>query len=129
MTHLPTLGSTIAQMPTAQLAPILAQEARTFRIMSDASPDPEPFGEFPAEAIVPPRASQAAAPPEPLDETTIAASLVRMRVIGSHERPRLQPLDGGVSSDLWGIDVAGRPLCLKRVVRQLKVQQLRQGTT
>src|SRR5260370_1695573 len=100
MTHLPTLGSTIAQMPTAQLAPILAQEARTFRIMSDASPDPEPFGEFPAEAIVPPRASPAAAPPQPLDETTIAASLVRMGAIGSHERPPLQPPDARLPADL-----------------------------
>src|SRR5260370_40955999 len=99
MTHLPTLGSTIAQMPTAQLAPILAQEARTFRIISDASPDPEPFGEFPAEAIVPPRASQAAAPPDPLDETTIAASLLRMGGLASLERPRLHARAGGRSPE------------------------------
>ena len=97
--------------------------------MSNASPDSEPFGEFPAEAIVEPRGNRAAAPLEPLDADAIAASLVRMGVIGSHERPRLQPLDGGVSSELWLIDVPGRRLCLKRALPQLKVAQLWEAPT
>src|SRR4051794_13061204 len=90
--------------------------------MSDSSPDP--FGEFPADPPVPRRSGAAAAQPEPLDEPTMTASLVRMGVIGSHERPRFQELDGGVSSEIWLIDVPGRRLCLKRALPQLRVAQL-----
>ncbi len=92
--------------------------------MSDPPVDPEPFGEFSAEAVELPRASPAMSPFEPLDEAAITASLVRMGVIGAGERPRLQPLDGGVSSEVWLIDMPGRRLCLKRALPRLKVAQL-----
>src|SRR5207302_6054855 len=86
--------------------------------MSDA------FGEFPADEIPRRPVDASMGPIEPLDEPTMTASLVRMGVIGSHERPRFQPLDGGVSSEIWLIDVPGRRLCLKRALPQLKVAQL-----
>ncbi len=82
----------------------------------------EPFGEFPADDAVPPAAA-AERPIEPLDERAIAASLVRMGVIGSHQRPRVQPLGGGVSSEIWLVDVPGRRLCLKRALPRLRVTQ------
>ncbi|MGE5270863.1 MAG: phosphotransferase family protein [Thiohalocapsa sp.] len=93
--------------------------------MSNSTSDVEPFGEFPATAAVETAASGGAAPLpfEPLDERAIAASLVRMGVIGSHQRPHLQPLEGGVSSEIWRVDVPGRCLCLKRALPRLKVAQ------
>src|SRR5262249_33603686 len=91
--------------------------------MSDPSSQPEVFGEFPAEP--PPAVAVAASPGlEPLDEVQIAASLVRMGIIGTSEQPRVQALDGGVSSEIWLVDVPGRRLCLKRALPQLKVAQL-----
>jgi aminoglycoside phosphotransferase (APT) family kinase protein len=34
------------------------------------------------------------------------------------------PLAGGVSSDIWRVDVSGRSLCIKRALPQLKVAQI-----
>src|SRR5579862_5958942 len=95
---------------------------------ADPAPQSEPFGEFaadgvPRSAVAPPR------PIEPLDEQTIIASLVRMGVIGSNERPRIAAMDGGVSSEIWRIDLAGRRLCLKRALPRLRVAQLWEAPT
>jgi aminoglycoside phosphotransferase (APT) family kinase protein len=91
-------------------------------VMSDPSQS-DTFGEFPADAAAP--ASAERTPPvEPLDEPAIAAALLRMGVIGSHQRPHARPLDGGVSSEIWLIDVPGRRLILKRALPRLKVAQL-----
>jgi aminoglycoside phosphotransferase (APT) family kinase protein len=90
--------------------------------MTNLSPEEDSFGEFPADAGIQGE-SVAALPIEPLDERLIAASLVRMGIIGSQERPRCQPLEGGVSSEIWLIDVPGRRLCLKRALPRLKVAQ------
>jgi aminoglycoside phosphotransferase (APT) family kinase protein len=80
------------------------------------------FGAFPADEA-PPRRVAAAPPLEPLDRETIAASLVRMGVIGSNERPRCEPMEGGASSEIWRVDVPGRRLCLKRALPELRVAQ------
>src|SRR5438552_1419442 len=61
---------------------------------------------------------------EPLDERTIVAALVRIGIIGDCERVRCRPLEGGVSSEIWLVELAGRRLCLKRALPQLKVAQL-----
>jgi aminoglycoside phosphotransferase (APT) family kinase protein len=91
-------------------------------MVTDAMSDIEGFGEFSADEIPPP-ATVAAPPIEPLDEWKIVASLVRMGVIGSQERPHAERMEGGVSSEIWRIDLAGRRLCLKRALPQLKVAQ------
>lgn len=59
-----------------------------------------------------------------LDDNAIAAALIRMGLIGSNERPRCRPLEGGVSSDIWLVELPGRRLCVKRALPQLKVAQL-----
>jgi len=38
------------------------------------------------------------------------------------EQARWEPLSGGVSSDIWRVDVPGRSLCVKRALAQLKVE-------
>src|SRR5437867_3850469 len=91
-------------------------------MMSEPVPQSEPFGEFPADPL-PLRVASVSRPVEPLDDRAIAAALVRMGVIGSQEKPRCEPLEGGVSSEIWRVDVPGRRLCLKRALPQLKVAQ------
>jgi aminoglycoside phosphotransferase (APT) family kinase protein len=95
---------------------------------SDAAPHSDSFGEF-APDDAPQRSAAVAPPIEPLDEAMIGASLVRMGVIGTNERPRVRPLEGGVSSEIWQIDVPGRRLCLKRALPQLKVAQVWEAPT
>jgi aminoglycoside phosphotransferase (APT) family kinase protein len=58
----------------------------------------------------------AAAPP-----AEILAALSRLGLVGGGERPRCSPLPGGVSSDIWRVDLAGGPICVKRALPKLKV--------
>jgi len=67
---------------------------------------------------------QSSSSTQDLDESAIADALARMGILGPGERPRCQPLEGGVSSDIWLIDLPGRRLCLKRALPRLKVEQL-----
>ncbi len=54
-------------------------------------------------------------PPELLQALT-SAHLLR-----PGERPVATPLTGGVSSDIWRVDLAAGPVCLKRALAKLKV--------
>ncbi len=65
-----------------------------------------------------------APPAQRLDDNAIAASLLRMGLIGRGERPFCRPLEGGVSSEIWLIELPGRRLCVKRALPRLKVAQL-----
>jgi len=59
-----------------------------------------------------------------LDEEAIVAALQRMKLLPPGQRARCLPLPGGVSSDIWLVDVPGRRLCLKRALPRLKVEQV-----
>ena len=61
---------------------------------------------------------------QPLDDNAIAGALLRMRLIDPGEQPCCRPLEGGVSSDIWLIDLPGRRICVKRALPRLKVAQL-----
>ncbi len=52
---------------------------------------------------------------------TLYEALRRMRLIGGTEQPALVPLAGGVSSDIYRVDLAERSICLKRALPKLKV--------
>src|SRR5215210_4089803 len=60
----------------------------------------------------------------PLDQQTIAAALDRMGLLGPGEIPRFRPLEGGVSSEIWLVEIADRRFCLKRALPRLRVAQL-----
>ncbi|GHD51611.1 putative aminoglycoside phosphotransferase [Thalassobaculum fulvum] len=45
----------------------------------------------------------------------------RMRLVGPDETPQTEALSGGVASDIWRIDAAGGPFCVKRALARLKV--------
>ncbi|MGE0257954.1 MAG: phosphotransferase family protein [Alphaproteobacteria bacterium] len=61
---------------------------------------------------------------QPADPTAIAAALARMGLLGAGETPRVRPLDGGVSSEIWVVELPGRRFCLKRALPRLRVAQL-----
>lgn len=56
---------------------------------------------------------------------TVAAEIVTLlrgaRLLAPSEDPRGEPLAGGVSSDIWRIDTAQGPVCVKRALPKLKV--------
>ena len=52
----------------------------------------------------------------------LADALRRMGLVGAEERPRFQPLEGGVSSDIYRVGTASGPVCVKRALARLKVE-------
>ena len=50
--------------------------------------------------------------------------LKRVRLCGPDEAPRAEPLSGGVSSEIWRVDLARGPVCVKRALPRLRVAQL-----
>src|SRR5262245_24409005 len=60
----------------------------------------------------------------PLTEGEIGAVLGRIGLLASDDGLRCVPLDGGVSSDIWRIEIGARKYCLKRALPQLKVSQI-----
>jgi aminoglycoside phosphotransferase (APT) family kinase protein len=60
----------------------------------------------------------AAAPPVP---AAITAALRRVGLLAADERPAGEPLSGGVSSDIWRIDLRAGAVCVKRALPKLRV--------
>ena len=48
-------------------------------------------------------------------------ALERMGLTEADERPALVPLPGGVSSDIWRVDLSTGPACIKRALPRLRV--------
>ncbi|MEU9331430.1 aminoglycoside phosphotransferase family protein [Streptomyces canus] len=59
--------------------------------------------------------------PGPVPDSSLADFLTAHGLAGPGEAARWTPLTGGVSSDLWRVDLPGRSLCVKRALAQLKV--------
>jgi len=55
---------------------------------------------------------------------SIAAALRRAGLCGPAENPRGEALGGGVSSDIWRVELASGPVCVKRALPRLRVAQL-----
>jgi len=53
----------------------------------------------------------------------VLAFLRAARLIAAQERPRAVALTGGVSSDIWRIDLDAGPVCVKRALPRLRVAQ------
>ena len=54
----------------------------------------------------------------------VLAFLRRVELVAGEECPPAQPLTGGVSSDIWRVDLACGPVCVKRALPRLRVAQL-----
>ena len=59
--------------------------------------------------------------PAPSPPQDILDSLVRMRLMPPGCTPAGEALTGGVSSDIWRIDLSGGPVCVKRALAKLRV--------
>ncbi len=57
--------------------------------------------------------------PEAPEDLRLA--LVRLGLLDPEERPAFTPLTGGVSSDIWRVDLRSGPVCIKRALSRLKV--------
>lgn len=57
----------------------------------------------------------------PADHAGIAAALVRMGLLAPGAEAPMMPLTGGISSDIWRIDLPGGAVCVKRALPELKV--------
>lgn len=66
--------------------------------------------------------------PAPSDPTRSAADLIaalaRLGLARPGESVALEPLAGGVSSDIWRVDLPSGPVCVKRALARLKVSQV-----
>ncbi len=51
----------------------------------------------------------------------ILAALCRLGLISRDQTPRMTALAGGVSSDIWRVDLVDGPICVKRALPKLKV--------
>ena len=63
----------------------------------------------------------------PLNEREIGRVLVHMGLLAAGDKLACAPLDGGVSSDIWRVEIGERKYCLKRALPQLKVASLWQA--
>lgn len=51
----------------------------------------------------------------------IVAALIRLGLIGPGKAVAMAQLTGGVSSDIWRVDLPGGPVCIKRALPRLRV--------
>jgi aminoglycoside phosphotransferase (APT) family kinase protein len=56
-------------------------------------------------------------------EGAVVLALRRLGLAGPDERPRFIRLTGGVSSDIWRVDLESGPVCVKRALAKLRVEQ------
>jgi aminoglycoside phosphotransferase (APT) family kinase protein len=67
------------------------------------------------------------APDNPLSEKVIGRVLAHMGLLAAGDTLACAPLEGGVSSDIWRVEIGARKYCLKRALPQLKVASLWQA--
>ena len=56
-----------------------------------------------------------------LKRREILTALCRLGLISRDQTPRMTALAGGVSSDIWRVDLVDGPICVKRALPELKV--------
>jgi 5-methylthioribose kinase len=52
----------------------------------------------------------------------LLGALRRLELVEPGESPRFESLGGGVSSDIWRVEVAKGSICVKRALERLKVE-------
>ena len=58
-----------------------------------------------------------------MTDTDIVAALRRLGLVAEGEAPAAEALTGGVSSDIWKVETAAGPVCVKRALAQLKTER------
>src|SRR5919109_2092631 len=54
-------------------------------------------------------------------KAVVLEALARLGLLAPGEMPRFERLTGGVSSDIWRVDLARGPVCVKRALARLRV--------
>jgi aminoglycoside phosphotransferase (APT) family kinase protein len=67
--------------------------------------------------------ARGAAVDEAAIEAEVTLALARLGLLRPGETPRFTRLTGGVSSDIWRVDLARGPVCVKRALPKLRVAQ------
>lgn len=52
----------------------------------------------------------------------LRTALIRLDLLAADTPATAEPLTGGVSSDIWRVDLPGGPICVKRALAKLKVE-------
>jgi aminoglycoside phosphotransferase (APT) family kinase protein len=65
---------------------------------------------------------QPSCPPTKAPDATVVTALVRLGLYPANEPATFTPLAGGVSSDIWRVEVGDRAFCVKRALGKLKVR-------
>jgi aminoglycoside phosphotransferase (APT) family kinase protein len=60
----------------------------------------------------------------PSSRASLVESLARLGLVRPGTEPAMTPLAGGVSSDIWRVDLPDGPVCVKRALARLKVAQV-----
>ena len=60
---------------------------------------------------------------DPAAQAEVIGALGRLGLLREGEKPRFVRLTGGVSSDIWRVDLAQGPVCVKRALPKLRVDQ------
>jgi aminoglycoside phosphotransferase (APT) family kinase protein len=60
---------------------------------------------------------------DPAAEAQVIQALARLGLLADGDTPRFARLTGGVSSDIWRVDLARGPVCVKRALPKLRVEQ------
>ena len=58
--------------------------------------------------------------PSVMRSDLVLGALTRMGLLRAGESPPMAPLEGGVSSDIWRVELAGGPISVKRALPRLK---------
>src|SRR5690606_22276949 len=75
-----------------------------------------------ANARIPSRMQRMSTPDaEPGGASVVVDALRRMGLLHGSGRAHCEPLSGGVSSDIWRVDLPGRSVCVKRALHRLRV--------
>jgi tRNA A-37 threonylcarbamoyl transferase component Bud32 len=56
-----------------------------------------------------------------MDPVPMLDALVRLGLVQDRAEAHLCPLEGGIASDIWKVELPNRTLCIKRALHQLKV--------
>jgi aminoglycoside phosphotransferase (APT) family kinase protein len=67
------------------------------------------------------------ASPDTRQKQEIITALRRLNLVDSGSEPPITALSGGVSSEIWRVELAQGPVCVKRALPQLKVEALWQA--
>ena len=54
-------------------------------------------------------------------EPAVVEALARLGLLAKGDTPRFTRLTGGVSSDIWRVELARGPVCVKRALAKLRV--------